>query len=112
MAQRTVVVGSTSGLHARPARLFVKAAAAQAVPVRLRVGEKAPVDARSMLAVLAQRVTFGTEVTLEAEGEGAEAALEELAALLARNLDDEDAVADGGAAGAAGTAGAEAPGHA
>jgi phosphotransferase system HPr (HPr) family protein len=89
MAQRTVVVGSTSGLHARPAAVFVKAAAAQAVPVRLRVGERPPVDARSILAVLAQKVKQGTEVTLEAEGDGADGALEELAALLARNLDEE-----------------------
>jgi phosphocarrier protein HPr len=89
MAQRTVAVGSASGLHARPAALFVKAVAAQPVPVRLRVGERAPVDARSILAVIAQRVTQGTEVTLEAEGEGAEAVLEELAALLARDLDEE-----------------------
>lgn len=89
MPQRTVVVGSASGLHARPAALFVKAAAAQAMPVRLRVGERPSVDARSILAVLAQRVTQGTEVTLEAEGENAGAALDALARLLARNLDEE-----------------------
>lgn len=91
MAQRTVVVGSTSGLHARPASLFVKAAAQQGAVVRLRVGDRPAVDARSILAVLAQRVKQGTEVTLEAEGDGAEAALDALAALLARNLDEESA---------------------
>lgn len=89
MLQRTVVVGSTSGLHARPAAVFVKAASAQATPVRLRVGERPSVDARSILAVLAQRVRQGTEVTLEADGENAGAALDALAALLARNLDEE-----------------------
>ena len=91
MPQRTVVVGSTSGLHARPASLFVKAAARQPAVVRLRVGDRPPVDARSILAVLALRVKQGTEVTLEAEGEGAETALETMAALLARNLDEEGA---------------------
>ena len=90
MPQRTVVVGSTSGLHARPAALFVKAATAQATPVRLRVGERESVDARSILGVLALRVKQGTEVTLEADGENAEAALDVLAGLLARNLDEED----------------------
>jgi phosphocarrier protein HPr len=89
MPQRTVVVGSTSGLHARPASLFVKAAAAQAATVRLRVGDRPAVDARSILAVIAQRVKCGTEVTLEAEGEGADTALDALAELLARNLDEE-----------------------
>lgn len=94
MPRRTVTVGSTSGLHARPASLFVKAAAAQPVPIRLRVGDRPPVDARSILAVLAQRVKQGTEVTLEADGDGADAALDTLVELLARNLDEEVA-ADG-----------------
>jgi phosphocarrier protein HPr len=89
MPQRTVIVGSASGLHARPAALFVKAASEQAAPVRLRVGERPSVDARSILAVLAQRVKQGTEVTLEADGENADAALDTLAGLLARNLDEE-----------------------
>jgi len=91
MPERTVVVASASGLHARPAALFVKAAKAQAATVRLRVGDRPAVDARSILAVLAQRVKQGTEVTLQAEGEGAEAALDELADLLARDLDAEEA---------------------
>jgi phosphocarrier protein HPr len=89
MPQRTVIVGSASGLHARPAALFVKAASEQAALVRLRVGERPSVDARSILAVLAQRVKQGTEVTLEADGENADAALDTLAGLLARNLDEE-----------------------
>jgi phosphocarrier protein HPr len=87
MPERTVVVASRTGLHARPAALFVKAAAAQPAKVRLRVGDGKPADARSMLAVLALRVTHGTAVTLEAEGEHADQALDALAELLARDLD-------------------------
>jgi phosphocarrier protein HPr len=85
--QRTVAIGSDSGLHARPAALFVKAAAAQPVPVTIRVGDGKAVPARSMLSVLALGATKGTEVTLEADGDGAAAAVDELAAMLARNLD-------------------------
>ncbi len=88
MPSRTVTVGSTSGLHARPAALFVAAATAQSVPVTIRTGEKPAVPARSMLSVLALGAKHGTEVTLEAEGEGADAALDALAQLLARNLDE------------------------
>ena len=91
MPERTVVVASTSGLHARPAALFVKAAAALPTAVRLRVGEGKAVDASSILGILALRVTFGTEVTLEADGDSAGQALDALADLLARNLDDEPA---------------------
>jgi phosphotransferase system HPr (HPr) family protein len=91
MPSRVVTVGSTSGLHARPAKLFVEAAMAAAVPVSIRTGTKGPVPARSMLSVLSLGATFGTEVTLEADGDGAEAALDALADLLASNLDDEPA---------------------
>ncbi|GAA2657564.1 HPr family phosphocarrier protein [Paractinoplanes durhamensis] len=90
MPTRTVAVGSASGLHARPARLFVEAAAAAPVKVTIRVGEKKPVPARSMLSVLALGARCGTEVTLEADGDGADEALAGLAELLARDLDAEE----------------------
>lgn len=90
MATRTVTIGSASGLHARPAALFVAAAAAAPVPVTIRTGEKRPVPAHSMLSVLSLGARRGTEVVIEAEGEGAEAALDTLADLLARDLDAEE----------------------
>jgi phosphocarrier protein len=88
MPSRTVIVGSASGLHARPAALFVAAAAAQPVPVTIRTGEKKAVPAHSMLSVLSLGAKKGTEVVLEAEGDGADAALDALADLLAQDLDD------------------------
>ena len=47
------------------------------------------VDARSVLFVLGLDVRGGDEVVLTADGEGAEAALDELEALLQRDLDKE-----------------------
>ena len=91
MPFRTVTVGSASGLHARPAALFVAAAAAQSVAVMIRVGDKRAVPARSMLSVLSLGARCGTEVVLEAEGDGADHALDALADLLARDLDAPDA---------------------
>ncbi|KUL40463.1 HPr family phosphocarrier protein [Actinoplanes awajinensis] len=91
MPTRTVAVGSASGLHARPAKLFVEAAAKAPVKVFIRVGEKKPVPAKSMLSVLALGAKKGTEVTLEADGDGADEALDDLAALLAKDLDADDA---------------------
>ncbi|GAA0362592.1 HPr family phosphocarrier protein [Actinoallomurus spadix] len=90
MPTRTVAVAARTGLHARPAALFVKAAADQETPVRIRVGDGPAVPAASMLAVLSLGVGHGTEVTLEADGPGADAALDALAALLARDLDAEE----------------------
>ncbi|MEJ3744342.1 HPr family phosphocarrier protein [Actinomycetes bacterium KLBMP 9797] len=87
MPERRVIVGSRVGLHARPAALFVQAAARQPVPVRIGKDGRDPADARSILSVLALDVRGGDEVVLTADGDGAEAALDELAALLARDLD-------------------------
>ena len=56
--------------------------------VTIRTGEKKPVPAHSMLSVLSLGAKKGTEVVLEAEGDGADAALDSLADLLARDLDD------------------------
>src|SRR5262249_9311924 len=90
MSMRTVVIASRTGLHARPAALFVKAAADQGVPVRIRAGGGKAAPARSMAAVLPRGAGHGTEVTLEADGPGADDALDALAALLARDLDAEE----------------------
>lgn len=85
---RTVVVGSRVGLHARPAALVAQAAAEQPTVVSIAKDGK-PVDARSMLSVIALGARHGDEVTLSAEGEHAEQALAALADLIAQDLDDE-----------------------
>lgn len=89
MAQRAVTVGSRIGLHARPASLFVQAAARQPARVKIAKNGGDPVDARSILLVLGLDVRGGDEVILSADGDGAEGALEELAALVASDLDAE-----------------------
>lgn len=87
MPERRVTVASAVGLHARPAALFVRAAGRTGVLVTIAKDGFAPIDARSLLAVMALDVRHGDEVTIAAEGSGAEAALDELAALLASDLD-------------------------
>jgi phosphocarrier protein len=89
-SERTVTIASSVGLHARPAALFVQAATATGLPVHInKVGEE-PVDARSILGVMALGAKHGEEVVLTADGEGAEAALDGLVALLSRDLDAEE----------------------
>jgi len=90
MPERRVAVGSKVGLHARPAAMFVQAAAKQPVKVTIAKAGVDPVDARSILSVLALDARGGDEVVLVAEGDGADQALDELAALVARDLDSEE----------------------
>jgi phosphocarrier protein HPr len=89
MITQTAVVGSSTGLHARPAALFVKAATAAPVKVRISVDGKKPVNAASMLGVLSLGATQGTTVTLETDDDtaDAEAAIASLVDLLSRDLD-------------------------
>jgi phosphocarrier protein HPr len=87
MTDRRVVIGSSVGLHARPAALFVQAAGRQPVPVTIGKDGVEPVDARSILMVLGLDAKGGDEVVLSASGDGADQAVDELAALLATDLD-------------------------
>ena len=87
MSERQVTIGSKVGLHARPASLFAKAVKDAGVPVQIAKDGQPPVNAASLLSLLTLGAEFGEQVTLSAEGEGAEAALDELAAMLGRDLD-------------------------
>jgi phosphocarrier protein HPr len=88
MSERQVHIGSKVGLHARPASLFAKAVTDVGVPVQIAKDDKPPVNARSMLGLLTLGVEYGDQVTLYAEGEGADAALDQLATMLERELDE------------------------
>ncbi|WP_067814321.1 HPr family phosphocarrier protein [Nocardia inohanensis] len=86
MITRTAVVASKTGLHARPAALFAKAAAESPVPVTISVDGKPGVTAGSLLQVMTLGVKQGDTVTLSAE-DGADAALDKLVELLETDLD-------------------------
>lgn len=89
MARRQVIVGSSVGLHARPASVFVQAAAKAPVPVFIAKPGGDPADARSILSVLGLDARGGDTVVLSADGAGAEAVLDDLAAVVAADLDAE-----------------------
>ena len=92
MITQTAVVGSATGLHARPAALFVKAATTAPVKVRISVDGKKPVNAASMLGVLSLGAVRGTVVTLETDEDSsdAQATIVSLIDLLTRDLDAEE----------------------
>jgi phosphocarrier protein len=88
MAERHVNVGWAEGLHARPASLFVRAATAAGVPVTIARAGGDPVNAASMLAVLGLGAQGGEEVVLASQADGADAALDRLAKLVAEGLEE------------------------
>jgi len=88
-ATRTVRIGSSHGLHARPAKLFVQAAKESGLPVPRAKDAGKPVNAPSILGVIALGINQGDYVTLTAEGENAESVLDDLADLLTTDHDAE-----------------------
>jgi phosphocarrier protein HPr len=86
MAERTVTVASEHGLHARPASLFVQAVAKAGIPVEISKGDK-KINAASILGVISLGINHGDTVTLTAEGDNAEAVLDELAEIVSTDQD-------------------------
>jgi phosphocarrier protein len=79
MAQRTVTVAAEVGLHARPAALFVQAAAKASGDVTVAKSGGGPVNAKSILAVLGLDVRHGEEIVLTADDDAVLDALADLA---------------------------------
>lgn len=90
MPQRTVAIASRVGLHARPASIFTQAVSASGVDVTIAKPGEEPVDASSILMVMAMGVGNGEEVVLEADGPEADRVLDELVELLETDLDAEE----------------------
>ncbi len=87
-ASRIVVVQHSQGLHARPAEMVAKTAMSFSARVEIvRDGHR--VDAKSILNILTLGATQGTELSLEAYGEDAVAAVEDLAQLVEGDFPEE-----------------------
>jgi phosphotransferase system HPr (HPr) family protein len=79
-----LTVSNPSGLHARPAALFVRTAGAfgSRITVANITRGTGPGDAKSILAVLGLGVSSGHEIELAAEGDDADAAIRALQELV------------------------------
>ena len=91
MASTTVTVGSTVGLHARPATVIADVAAEYDDEILLELVDAEdddiePADAASSLMIMALGAEHGDTITITSDN--AEA-VEKIAALVAKNLDEE-----------------------
>ena len=83
-----LVVHNPSGLHARPATLFVETAASYQSRITVENLDRGspPVDAKSILFLLTIGVLRGHRIRVAAEGPDADAALEALATVVREGL--------------------------
>ncbi|WAB81984.1 HPr family phosphocarrier protein [Microcella daejeonensis] len=87
MVQKQATIASSAGLHARPAKLFVEAVQRTGIPVTIAAEGGPALNAGSILSLMGLGAEKGTVVTLEAEGAGAEEALDGLVAFLETDHD-------------------------
>lgn len=85
MTERTVTVLNASGLHARPAGLFMEAARRFRSTVRVAKGGR-EANGKSALSLMTLAVTPGCEIVIKAEGEDEEQAAQALAQLVANRF--------------------------
>ncbi|HDI85806.1 MAG TPA: HPr family phosphocarrier protein [Candidatus Korarchaeota archaeon] len=80
-AEATVQLRNKVGLHARPASLFVQTAKKFKSKIIVRKDDK-EADAKSILGVLSLGAEYGHWITIVAEGDDAEEAVQALASLV------------------------------
>lgn len=83
MTRQPVVVKLKTGLHARPAALFVQEANKFSSEIMVEKDEK-KVNAKSIMGIMSLAISSGTEIHISAEGSDAEQALTALVALVSK----------------------------
>ena len=81
MVEKLFVVKNETGLHARPASLFVQKAAQYKSTIKVKKDGK-EANAKSIISVLSLGASFGSEITIIADGPDAEEAVAGLVELL------------------------------
>ena len=75
--EKKLIIRDTKGLHVRPASLFVQIAKKFRSNIIVKKGKDA-VDGKSIMGMMTLALAKGSQVTITAQGEDAEEALEEL----------------------------------
>jgi phosphocarrier protein HPr len=88
--EATVTLPNPTGLHARPAKVFAKAAAASPAEVTVSKDGR-EVNAKSVLSVLTLDCHQGDQIVIRTEGEGAEETLADLVRLVESGLGETEA---------------------
>ena len=89
MISKEIIIENKVGLYAKPATLFVQAAARFRSDILISKEEK-HANAKSLLGVLSLGICRGNRITLTASGVDEEAALDALSSLLSSNFAEED----------------------
>jgi phosphocarrier protein HPr len=81
--EKKIVVKSTVGLHASLAAKVVQAASKYSVDINLHYNNKT-IDVKSILGLMSLAIPSGENVVIEATGDQAEAAIDDIATILTK----------------------------
>ncbi|MCS6844979.1 MAG: HPr family phosphocarrier protein, partial [Caldilineales bacterium] len=85
MKQLHLIIHNATGLHARPAKVFVNTAKQFKADIRVQHGDKRA-NGKSLISVLTLGVERGQQISLFIEGEDEDEAAAALAAIVAAGL--------------------------
>ena len=81
VVKQQVVVTNETGLHARPASLFVETAGKYEADIKV-IKDSQKANAKSIMGLMSLGINQSTEITIQAEGADAEQAVEALVGLV------------------------------
>jgi phosphocarrier protein HPr len=84
----TIKIVNRLGMHARPAMLFAEVAGKFSASITVGHSESDNVDAKSIMQLMMLAATEGTALTIEADGEDANQAIDELTELVTSGFNE------------------------
>ena len=88
MTQETITIENKTGIHARPASIFVQTGTKFKSKVQIQAKGKT-VDAKSILMIMSMGLVKGTEITIVADGPDEAEAVKDLTELVASKFGEE-----------------------
>ncbi|MFN3412025.1 MAG: HPr family phosphocarrier protein [Exilispira sp.] len=86
MKEKSVIIKLDDGIHARPAAILVqKASSYPNTTIKIR-RDNVEIDAKSIMSIMMLALTYGSEITIIAEGLEEEIAVEEISNLIENNF--------------------------
>ena len=84
----TITIKNRLGMHARPAMLFAEVAGKFRASITVGHAKSNQVDAKSIMQLMMLAATEGTDPTIHADGDDADAAIAELIALISDGFNE------------------------
>jgi len=89
MTKATVDISVETGVHARPAAMFVKLANQYPCEIKVEKDEKV-INGKSIMGLMMLALTKGTTITIKADGQKEKEAVESLVDLIESDFDRDD----------------------